>query len=158
MMKLDLANMNERERRMLLIGAIVAVALLIFGIVLPLDTSVSKAHTRIEKKQADLQWMRTVGPELASAGPPIAQPTSNESMLVIVDRAAREAGLGSALVNSEPSGQNGLRVRLEKAQFGLVIGWLARLSDQHGIRVESANMDNSGEPGIVNAGLVLRSQ
>jgi general secretion pathway protein M len=157
-MKLDLANMNERERRMVLIGGIAAVALLIFGIVLPLDGSVSKAHERIEKKQADLQWMRSVGPELANAGPAIVQPTSNESMLVVVDRAARESGLGSALVNSEPSGQNGLRVRLEKAPFGLVVGWLARLADQHGIRVESANMDNSGEPGVVNAGLVLRSQ
>jgi general secretion pathway protein M len=157
-MKLDLANLNERERRMVLFGGIAAVVLLIFGIVLPLEASVSKAHARIEQKQADLQWMRTVGPELATAGPAIAQPSSNESMLVIVDRAARESGLGSALVNSEPSGQNGLRVRLEKAPFGLIVGWLARLSDQHGIRVESANMDSSGEPGIVNAGLVLRSQ
>jgi general secretion pathway protein M len=157
-MNFDLANMNERERRMVLIGGIAAVVLLLFGIVLPLESSVSKAHERIDKKQADLQWMRTVGPELANAGPAIAQPASNESMLVIVDRAARESGLGSSLVNSEPSGQNGLRVRLEKAPFGLIVGWLARLADQHGIRVESATMDNAGEPGVVNAGLVLRSQ
>ncbi|HEU4627034.1 MAG TPA: type II secretion system protein M [Steroidobacteraceae bacterium] len=157
-MRIDLANMNERERRMVLFGGIAAVVLLIFGIVLPLESSVSKAQARVEKKQADLQWMRAVGPELASAGPAVARPTSNESLLVIVDRAARESGLGNALVNSEPSGQNGLRVRLEKAPFGLIVGWLARLADQHGIRVESATMDNAGEPGVVNAGLVLRTQ
>ncbi|HVY80062.1 MAG TPA: type II secretion system protein M [Steroidobacteraceae bacterium] len=157
-MKIDLANLNERERRTVLFGGIAAVALLIFGVVLPLETSVSKAQARVEKKQADLQWMRAVGPELASAGPAVPRPTSNESMLVIVDRAARESGLGTALVNSEPSGQNGLRVRLEKAPFGLIVGWLARLADQHGIRVESATMDNTGEPGVVNAGLVLRTQ
>ena len=102
--------------------------------------------------------MRTVGPELANAGPAIARPATQESMLVIVDRAARESGLGNSLVNSEPTGQGGLRVRLDKAPFGLVVGWLARLSDQHGIRVESATMDSSGEPGVVNAGIVLRSQ
>jgi type II secretory pathway component PulM len=157
-MKLDLANLNERERRMVLIGGIAAVVLVLFGIVVPLESSVSKAQERIEKKQADLQWMRTVGPELASAGPAIARPATQESMLVIVDRAARESGLGNSLVNSEPSGPGGLRVRLEKAPFGLIIGWLARLADQHGIRVESATMDSSGEPGVVNAGLVLRSQ
>jgi general secretion pathway protein M len=157
-MKFDIANMNERERRMVLIGGIAAVVLLLFGIVVPLESSVSKAHERIDKKQADLQWMRTVGPELASSGPAVTAPTSNESLLVTVDRAARESGLGSALVNSEPSGQNGLRVRLEKAPFGLIVGWLARLADQHGVRVESATMDNAGEPGVVNAGLVLRSQ
>jgi type II secretory pathway component PulM len=47
-------------------------------------------------------------------------------------------------------------VRLEKAQFGMLVGWLARLAEQNGIRVESATIDNAGEPGIVNAGLVLR--
>jgi type II secretory pathway component PulM len=49
-------------------------------------------------------------------------------------------------------------VRLEKAPFGLIVGWLARLADQHGISVESANMDAAGEPGVVNAGIVLRTR
>jgi type II secretory pathway component PulM len=157
-MSFSLANMNERERRMVTFGGIAAVVLLLLGVVLPLDHSVSKAHDRIEKKQADLQWMRTVGPELAAQGPAVAPPATQESMLVIVDRAAREAGLGSALTNSEPSGTGGLRVRLEKAPFGLIVGWLARLADQHGISVESATMDSAGEPGVVNAGLVLRAR
>jgi general secretion pathway protein M len=157
-MNFSLATMNERERRMVMFGGIAAVALFLLGVVLPLDRSVSKAQDRIEQKQADLAWMRNVGPELSSAGPVAAQPTSQESMLVIVDRAARESGLGGSLVNSEPSGAGGLRVRLEKAPFGLIVGWLARLSDQHGIKVESATMDGAGEPGVVNAGLVLRSR
>lgn len=157
-MSFSLANMNERERRMVTFGGIAAVVLIIVGIVLPLETSVAKAQTRVEQKQEDLKWMRTVGPELANAGPPISQPATGESMLVIVDRAAREAGLGGALTNSEPSGPNGLRVRLEKAPFGLIVGWLARLADQHGISVESANMDAAGEPGVVNAGIVLRTR
>jgi general secretion pathway protein M len=156
-MSLSLANMNERERRMVTVGGIAAVVLIIVGIVLPLETSVAKAHNRVEQKQEDLKWMRTVGHELANA-PAISQPASGESMLVIVDRAAREAGLGGALTNSEPSGPNGLRVRLEKAPFGLIVGWLSRLTEQHGITVESANMDATGEPGVVNAGIVLRTK
>ncbi len=156
-MNFSLANMNERERRMVMFGGIAAVLLLLVGVILPLDRSVARAHDRIDKKQEDLRWMQAVGPELASA-PATAQPATQESMLVIVDRAAREAGLGSALTNSEPSGTGGLRVRLEKAPFGLIVGWVARLSDQHGISVESANMDSAGEPGVVNAGLVLRTR
>ena len=157
-MTFSFATMNERERRMVMFGGIAGVALLLFGVVLPLDRSVSQAHTRIEKKQADLQWMRSVGPELSSAGPEVAQAATADNILVVVDRAAREAGLGTALTSSEPSGAGGLRVRLEKAQFGLIVGWLARLGDQHGIRVESATMDGAGEPGVVNAGLVLHTR
>ncbi len=155
-MNLSLDNLNERERRMVTFGAIGAVALLIIGVVLPLESFVSKAQERIGKKQADLQWMQSVGPELASAGPGTNGTTRQESLIVVVDTSAREAGLGSALISSEPSGPGGLRVRLEKAPFGLIVGWLARLSEQNGVAVESANIDNAGEPGIVNAGLLLR--
>jgi general secretion pathway protein M len=155
-MTFSLSNMNERERRLVIIGGAVAVVLLIVGVVLPMDGSVSKAQSRIGQKQADLAWMQTVGPELAQAGPVAQKPSSQESLLVVVDRAARESGLGNSLTNSEPSGPGRLRVRLEKAQFDILVGWLARLSEQHGIGVESATVDSAGAPGLVNAGLVLQ--
>ena len=155
-MKFSLETLNERERRMVLFGGIAAALLLIFGVLLPLGTSVSKAQERIGKKQADLAWMQAVGPELASAGPTIARPSTNESLLVVVDRAARESGLGGSLTSSEPQGPGQLRVRLEKAPFDIMIGWLARLADQNGISVESANIDRAGTPGVVTASIVLR--
>ncbi len=156
MTKFSLATMNERERRMVLFGGIAAVALLIFGVLLPLSSSVSKAQERVGKKQADLQWMQAVGPELASSGPTVARPSSQESLLVVVDRAARESGLGSSLTSSEPQGPGLLRVRLEKAPFDIMVGWLARLADQNGISVDTANIDSAGPPGVVTASLVLR--
>jgi general secretion pathway protein M len=155
-MKLSLETMSERERRMVLIGGIAAVAILVFGVLLPLNSSVSSAEKRVGQKQIDLQWMQSVGPELASAGPVAQKPSTQESLLVVVDRAARESGLGNSLTSSEPSGPGRLRVRLEKAQFDILVGWLARLSEQNGIGVESASIDNAGAPGIVNAGLVLQ--
>ena len=155
-MNFSLDTMSERERRMVVIGGIAAVLILIIAVVLPLESSVSRAQARIDKKRADLVWMQSVAPELANAGPVSNASTPPGSLIVVVDTAARESGLGTALTSSEPSGTGGLRVRLEKAQFGLIVGWLARLSEQNGITVESASIDNAGEPGIVNAGLVLR--
>lgn len=155
-MNFSFQTMNERERRMVILGAAAAVIIVIVGVLLPLNSSVGNAHERIARKQADLSWMRTVGPELQASGPVVQRPSSQESLLVVVDRAARESGLGSSLTSSEPSGNGRLRVRLEKAPFDLMIGWLGRISDQHGITVESATVDNAGAPGIVNAGLVLQ--
>jgi general secretion pathway protein M len=148
-------SLNERERRMVIIGAVCVVLLLIFGVILPLDHSVARAQARITTKQADLAWMHEVTPELSAAGPTVAAATSERSMLVVVDRAAREAGLAKSLTSSEPSGAGGLQVRLEKAPFDAVVAWLARLSEQEGIRVDSATIDNAGQPGIINAGVVL---
>jgi general secretion pathway protein M len=151
---LSLDSLSERDLRMLKIGGALAVVLLIFGVILPLDRNVSRAHERLSKKQADLVWMRSVGPELASA--PV-RATAGESLLVIVDRSAREAGLASALAGSEPAGADGLSVRLQKAPFDTLVAWLARLAQQNGIRVDTASIDNAGSPGIVNAAVVLHT-
>jgi general secretion pathway protein M len=151
-------SLNERERRMVMIGGACIALLLVFGVILPLENGVAHARARVAAKMADLAWMRGVAPELAAAGPATNAPTSQQSMLVVVDRAAREAGLGTALTSSEPSGAGGLQVRLEKAPFDAIVAWLARLSEQDGIRVDSATMDNAGQPGVVNAGVVLHTR
>src|ERR1700716_8160 len=68
-MKLSFDTMSEREQRLVKFGGIGAVLILIFGVLLPLDSSVAKARARITQKQADLVWMRTVAPMLSSIAP-----------------------------------------------------------------------------------------
>jgi type II secretory pathway component PulM len=152
---LSLDSLSERDLRTLKIGAAVAVLLLVY-IVIQLDSSVSSAHKRIAKKSDDLTWMRSNQGELVGLGAQ-AQGLGGQSLLVIVDRSAHEAGLGNALAGSEPSGQGALSVRLQKAPFDTMVPWLARLSQQNGIRIDSASIENAGAPGLVNAALVLRT-
>lgn len=149
------AALSEREQRIVQIGAALALLLLVVGVLLPLDRSVNQAHARLLKKRADLAWMQGVAPELAaSPQPPSA---AGESLLVIVDRSARESGLAGALAGSEPAGPGGLSLRLQKAPFDMLIAWLARLAQQNGIRVDSATIDSAGAPGLVNAAIVLHT-
>jgi type II secretory pathway component PulM len=151
---LSLDSLSERDRRTLLIGGVVA-ALLLLYVVIQLDSSVSSAHKRILKKQTDLVWMRTVAPELAATGSHVGP--NGQSLLVLVDSSARESGLASSLAGSDPAGPGGLSVRLQKAPFDSLIPWLARLSQQNGIRVDTASIENAGTPGLVNAALVLHT-
>lgn len=151
-------GLGVRERRVVTFGAIAAVALLVFAVLVPLDSSVARAHARLARKEADLAWMQSVAPQISAMSPAGGAPNTQRSLIAIVEGSAREAGLGSALGPSEASNQGGLRVRLDKAPFDIMIGWLARLSDQQGIRVESATIDNAGTPGLVNAGIVLRGR
>jgi type II secretory pathway component PulM len=48
-------------------------------------------------------------------------------------------------------------VRLEKAPFDALIGWLARLAQQSGVTVDSAVIEKAGAPGLVNANIVLHA-
>lgn len=146
---------SPRERRMLLLGGVAALLLIIFGILVPLDRSVSHAQQRLTKKRVDLAWMQSVAPELAATAPPPA--ASGESLLLIVDRSARESGLARSLAGSEPGGTGSLSIRLEKAPFDTLVAWLARLAQQNGVSVESATVEKTGAPGLVNAAIVLHA-
>jgi type II secretory pathway component PulM len=150
-----IAALSPRERRVLLIGALALVAILIFGLLVPLDRSVAHAEQRLAKKRSDLSWMQSVAPQIALLPPAAA--ANGESLLVIVDRSARESGLASALSGSDPGGPGSLSVRLEKAPFDALVGWLARLAQQNGVTVDSAVIEKAGLPGLVNANIVLHT-
>src|ERR1043165_1630226 len=89
-MKFSFDTLSEREQRLVKFGAIGAALILVFGILMPLDSSVSKARTRITQKQADLVWMRGVAPFIAQSQPTRPGGTG-ESLIVVVDRSARES-------------------------------------------------------------------
>jgi len=101
--------------------------------------------------------MRSVGGEVLalSASSTTAAAPSNESLVVIMDRSARECGLGSSLTGQTPNGDNGIRVRLEQAEFDKLVVCLGSLQQSQSITIESANIDRTAKPGFVNASLVL---
>jgi general secretion pathway protein M len=145
-----------RERRLVLIaGGFVAIALLWLLLVLPLHTITAKRAARVEKKTADLVWMRSMAPQVAAARNSGSTTSSNESLVVLIDRTARQAGLGSSLRDQSPNGAHSLRLRLESASFDSLVAWLALLQQQHGVAVETANVDVGSAPGLVNASVTV---
>ena len=146
--------LSSRERRIALVGAIGAALLLVLAVVLPLRRSVHAVEQRVERKRDDLVWLRSMAPQLAglqsSAPPPL-----HESLVVLIDRTARQSGLEHALAGSQPSGNGALSVHLEQASFDALVTWLAQLRDSYGVRVDSAVVDAGNNVGTVNASLVL---
>lgn len=145
-----LANLSPRERNLVyLAGGLLAIALLYLALVLPFTASTRKLSSRVEQKTADLTWMRQAAPQaMAAAG--AATRNTGESLVVVVDRTAREAGLGGALRDQSPSGDGGVRLRIEGAAFDTLVTWLATLQQQHGVAIDFAMIDSVG-PGLVNA-------
>jgi general secretion pathway protein M len=153
-----LARLSQRERTLVLAaGGVTAVALLYLALVLPLQAMTGRREARVEQKAADLAWMRQVAPAVtaAAAAGGATDVATGESLVVLVDRTAREAGLGTALRDQSPNGEAGLRLRLEAAAFDSLIEWLGRLQERHGVAIEAANFDATGNPGLVNASLTL---
>jgi general secretion pathway protein M len=148
-------NLAERERKLVYVaGGFAAIALLYLVLVLPFQTATHRLSQRLEKKQVDLAWMRQVAPQVGSAGASAGAADSDESLVVLVDRTARDAGLGNSLRDQSPDRDNSLRLRLEGVPFDAMVAWLATLQSQYGVAIEAAIIDGTG-PGVVNANVTL---
>jgi general secretion pathway protein M len=151
------ANLAERERRVVTLGAAAGVVLVLLAIILPLNRNIAQARQRITTKQGDLAFIQEATPQLAAAGPGSGEAATGESLVVLIDTSARESGIGKSLSSSQATADKGLRIRLENVPFDALVAWLARLTQSHGVRVETAEIEAAGEPGLVNAGLFLKA-
>jgi general secretion pathway protein M len=149
------ASLNERERRIVLIGAItVSILVVVGGLLMPLEAAVSRAVDRRDSRQQDLDWMRVNLDEIRNGATQLHRDTG-EAPVVLVDRIGQESGLADALRGTQPSGAAGVRVQLEGAPFDPMVQWLGTLDLRYGLTVESITIDRTAKPGIVNANVTL---
>ncbi|HMN43292.1 MAG TPA: type II secretion system protein M [Povalibacter sp.] len=151
-------TLKPRERVIVLAGGLIVVAVALYTLALaPFYKALHERSERVQRKEADLAWMRSVAGEVLTLGAnqPIGSGPTGESLVVLVDRTARECGVGSALTGQTPNGDNGIRVRLEAAAFNVLVKCLGNLQQAHAISIEQATFDKASRPGLVNASLVL---
>jgi len=147
------SGLQAREQRVVAIGAAALCVLIVLGgILLPLESAVSNAVKTQLTRREDLAWIRINAPEIQAGGAGVSD--TGEAPVVLVDRVGREAGLGSALRGTQPSG-TGVRVQLESAPFDVLVTWLATLEERYGFAIESISVDRAAKPGVVNANITF---
>jgi len=147
-------GLADREQRMVLWGGIASGGLLLAGLIWLLGTSVAKAEERVERRRQDLAFIESVTPRLQTM--PTARP--GEPLTIAVDRMAREGGLADKLAAVEPASNGALRARFTGASFDSLTLLLARLQKERGVEAETASVSATGEPGLVDATLVIHGR
>ena len=151
-------------REQWLIGGGTVLALCILGYVLiwePFQSSHRRLQQRVAEQRADLAWMRQAAQEIQrlsnSAG--AAQPQADgRSLLTRVDQTARTAGLGAALKQITPQGDDKLNARLDAVEFDKLLAWLGALEREHRIMLINLSVDRTETPGRVNARVLLQGK
>ena len=144
----------EREQQLALWGGAAAAVLLLVLLIWQLGASVASAEARVERRRQDLAWIEAVTPRLQAA--PTARP--GESLTIAVDRVAREGGLADKLASVEPAANGALRARFTGASFDSLTLMLARQQKERDVEVDTASVSAAGEPGLVDATLVIRAR
>jgi len=158
-MKAWFAELQPRERMMVIIGA-VALGLLVFYAAVwdPLTSGASSKAVAVEEQQKLLQWMQKAAEEvkrLHPAGSAAAQLPAGQSLLGVIDQTSKGANLGGAVKRVKPEGENKVSVWLEEAGFDDTMQWLENLHRTYGVEVDNIIIDRKPTPGKVDARIEL---
>lgn len=148
------AGLAERDQRVVLWGGAATAVLLLAGLILLLGSSVAKAEARVDRRREDLAFIVAATPRIQSQ----PAPRPGESLTIAVDRMAREGGLAEKLAAVEPASNGALRARFTGASFDALTLLLARLQKERGAEAETASVTATGEPGLVDATVVIRGR
>jgi len=147
-------GLPERDQRIVLWGGAGASVLLVALLAWQLGASVASAEQRVERRRQDLAFIETVAPRLQ----PLPAGRPDEPLTIAIDRMAREGGLADALAAVEPAANGALRARFTGASFDSLVLMLARLQKERGVEAETASVSATGEPGLVDATIVIRGR
>ena len=147
-------GLSERDQRLALGGGAALGALIVILIAWQLGASVARAESRVERRREDLAFIESVTPRLQAM--PAGQ--TDEPLTIAIDRMAREGGLADKLAAVEPAANGALRARFTGASFDALVLLLARLQKERGVEAETASVSATGEPGLVDATLVIRGR
>lgn len=149
-------NLQPRDQRILLIGAVIVVPLLLYSLIIePFQQSMTRLEEGVKKNTELLAWMEQAAAQVKTLrGSGTSTSNSGASLLSVVDASAKQNGLGSALKQVKPDG-NGVRLRFEQAGFDDMVRWLGRLGSEQGVGVTSLTLERLSVTGQVNATVVL---
>mgnify|MGYP000091253581 CR=1 FL=1 len=154
-MKAWFAELQPRERMMVIAGAIVLGLLIFYAAVWdPLVSGARNKAVAVEEQRKLLQWMQKSAEEvkrLRPAGGAVAQLPAGQSLLGVIDQTSKSANLGGAVKRVKPEGDNKVSVWLEEASFDDTMLWLENLQRTYGVQVDTIVIDRKNTPGKVDA-------
>lgn len=152
-----LDQLNERERRAVIVAAIALLVFLPYQFIwAPFRHSVAELEQRVGQQQKDLLWMQdrvVEAQELARA----ASGSGNRAQPVygLIESSARQRFGNGIRVRQE--GTDGVRVTLKNISFDDVMLWLDDLYVRQHVNVKEFTVQRQDQPGRVNANILIES-
>jgi type II secretory pathway component PulM len=153
-MKAWFANLQPRERLLVVIGGVAAVLILAWmAVISPLLNESAALRASVTRKQRLLLDLGRVAGMQQSRNPQPAN-GAQQTLYVLVDSTAKEHGL--QLPRTRQEGADGVNVTLQNAPADALQDWLVNLEVEHSVRVESASISPARDQGRVNGQVFLR--
>lgn len=157
-MKQWLANLNSRERRIVLGGTAALIVMMAYLFAWePLQNKRVQLEKSVAAQRSTYAWMQQAAQQvkILGGGAPATKVKSG-SLLGTINKTAKPVLTGAVLKRVEEDRQQGVRVWIDQVAFDDLIRWLGQLQQQYGIRVASLVTERHQQAGKVNVRLILQ--
>ena len=152
-------NLQPRERRILLAGALALLLIMFYALVWdPYQQEMRRLRESVSAKHLDLQTMQQAAAEidaLRRSGAGGALP-AGQSIMGVVDSSAKQFNVGAGIKRIQPEGERAVKVWAEQVPFDDLIRWLDGLQKQSGIVIHTISIERQEINGLVNVRMELR--
>ena len=148
-------SLSPRDQLALGICSVVLVCyVLIFVILLPMQTDLEKAEHRNKRALEEQQEVRTLAGRILAAKASESSQGGRGGLNAILNDSLREFGI--TMENFQPSGTTGARVRLAPSEFNKVLAWLNEMEIKRGVTIKDVTMTAQENPGTVAVTLQMQ--
>lgn len=149
-----------QERRVLVLGALIAAVLLGWAFAWhPLAQRRDDLRQQVANARASLATVRAGVADAAERGKAAKRAggeRAGRSLLALADATARAGGLGDALKRVEPAGSANVKVGFEDVRFDALVAWIEALANDYGIETVDLSVDRGNANGLANARVTLQ--
>ncbi|MSP53359.1 MAG: type II secretion system protein M [Gammaproteobacteria bacterium] len=147
-----------REQLYLALGAIIAVFLIIYLVVIsPINSAVTNLKIQVRQQQALAQWLTPRVPLLQglSAKSGVVQPVTSTNLLATVDMRLKQSQFANSVTEISQSDASSVRVSFNSVSFDDLMLWLAQQWQQSRIAVVQIDVQKTGDAGLAKVVLIL---
>jgi general secretion pathway protein M len=145
-----------RERLVLAGGtALLAFALVYAYAWLPMQRELAQLRGALPQLRVQAEQLQRDAEEVARLRARPAVSPASGSITALVEQRAAASGLREHIETITPQDAGRVRVVLPSVGFDAWLAWIGELRAAHGVRVESARIESSGEAGMVRVDAVL---
>jgi general secretion pathway protein M len=150
---------SSQDRMAITITACVVGLLLVYLFVwLPFNNKIITKRNQVESQMATLEWMEKSAEEVRSLRSSQARSNtkvSNEALLTLVDRTAKQNQLSKYIQRLKPQDNDSVQLWLEQAPFDALVQWIGLLVRQYNIDLDAISIERDESSGMVDARLTL---
>lgn len=153
-MKTYLHNLNDRERWMVIITAIVV---FIYGYYLvlyaPLHNKVQQKTEELTEKTQTLDWLQKVRQQ-KHAGPKKKQ-IDNSQLLTLLATQLQKNDTLKFPYQLQQTGSGDIQLSFAKVPFNVFMSWLAAIDNKYTMKVKQFDVERTDRPGVCKLVVIL---